>query len=240
MPAACPQSGTQSLAGSLAVHESTPVGTWRQRNPFSTSRAFHKRLSHKAALPTKSCAAPAPAPTCPPAQVLATHQVDMLSLIRGILVQQISDAGSSVSLPAPRPLRLLRLCKGLQVSPPPAAGWGCLALAHALARSGRRRRPSLGGRVSERANLLRALHAGPRFGRSVRGWPPAQVGSVLLSLPSMTPQRLDEFKAQLLGTGSEKGQREAIKRLLVGGRAGGRVAGCVGRGRGFEPWPWEA
>lgn len=37
-----------------------------------------------------------PAPVPVPAQVLATHQVDMLNLIRGILVQQISDPNSAV------------------------------------------------------------------------------------------------------------------------------------------------
>jgi hypothetical protein len=40
--------------------------------------------------------------------------------------------------------------------------------------------------------------------------------SVLRSLPGVTPQVESEFKAAFIGTGSEKEQRNAVKRLLVG------------------------
>ncbi|GAB4816646.1 hypothetical protein N2152v2_003692 [Parachlorella kessleri] len=69
-------------------------------------------------------------------EALATHQTDMLSLLRGILVQQVNDGASA----AP---------------------------------------------------------------------------SVLLSLPGMTPDKLEAFRKTLFGTGSEKAQRDAIKRLLL-------------------------
>lgn len=80
-------------------------------------------------------------------QVLATHHTDMLSLIRSILVQQISDPASA------------------------AAG-------------------------------------------------------VLLSLPNMDSEKLEAFKAALFGTGSEKVQREAIKKLLVSGSSFGGTVFC--------------
>lgn len=66
---------------------------------------------------------------------------------------------------------------------------------------------------------------------------------MLLSLPNMTGEKLEGFKSTLLGTGSEKAQREAIKKLLVrgggcfpdlrGGWSGSGVCCCLPQGFGY-------
>lgn len=43
---------------------------------------------------------------------------------------------------------------------------------------------------------------------------------VLASLPKMTPDALQRFAQQLLGTGSEKAQRDLTKKMLVSSTGG--------------------
>ncbi len=46
------------------------------------------------------------------------------------------------------------------------------------------------------------------------------VHGVLASLPNMTPDALQRFAQQLLGTGSEKAQRDLTKKMLVSRQLG--------------------
>lgn len=61
---------------------------------------------------------------------------------------------------------------------------------------------------------------------------------VLSSLPNMSPEALQHFRTQLAATGSEKGQRDLTKKMLVGACMHG--AGDFGRAallRGVGTWP---
>lgn len=138
---------------------------------------------------------PALVPTRPGAvQTMATHQADVMQLIRDILAQQINDPGW-----ASRRLRLVRERRGsglgalqreLQCRPwprPASCPWP---------------RPACHASCLSPAACLPACRS-------------SAVHGVLASLPKMTPADLDRFRSSLLATGSEKAQRDLTKKMLV-------------------------
>lgn len=114
---------------------------------------------------------------------MATHQADIMALIRDILVQQLADPKCACSAAA-----AAKYCTGLACMHVAASAAAPLCIIY------------LGAEFVPCPHLLSHSSA---------------VHGVLASLPNMTPDALQRFAQQLLGTGSEKVQRDITKRMLV-------------------------